>query len=114
MSTTNARSRMSAAALCLLAVAVVMPVQAQTAWDRQEQAEILARLQAQGLVRPAESACAGGKKQDARVGRECRKRERRGKPEAPAREHEAGRDGEAASETTVAGIRFTGAGADPR
>lgn len=53
MSTAYARSRLPATALSLvvLVFTATTPARAQTAWDVQDQADMLGRLTAQGLVR---------------------------------------------------------------
>jgi hypothetical protein len=88
MRTKNLHSRLPATVLCLcvMVLAASPPAFAQTLWDAQDQADMWGRLQAQGLIRSPESARAEAAK--------------RGKPSAPARLHEAGRD--------------DAAGADPR
>lgn len=80
MSTTYARSRLSATALSLVALmfTATTPALAQTAWDWQDQADMLGRLTAQGLVRSMDSVRARGDERD--------------RAPAPARLREADRD----------------------
>ena len=82
MSTAYARSRLPATALSLVALLFTSPapVLAQTAWDWQDQADMLGRLTAQGLVRSMDS-----------VRTRADERERAPAP-APARLREADRD----------------------
>jgi hypothetical protein len=66
MSTAHARSRLHATALSLVALVftATTPVLAQTAWDTQDQADMLGRLTAQGLVRSMDSVRARADKRD--------------------------------------------------
>lgn len=86
MSTAYARSRLPATALSLVALLFTSttPALAQTAWDWQDQADMLGRLTAQGLVRSMDS-----------VRTRADERERAPAP-APARLREADRDNGAA------------------
>ncbi len=98
MPTTNLHSRLPATALCLCAMVLTAspPAFAQTSWDAQDQADMWGRLQAQGLIRSSESTRAEAAK--------------RGKPSAPARLHEAGRDDAAGADPR----RRSGHGSGPR
>jgi len=80
MSTAYARSRLPATALGLVALVftATTPVLAQTAWDRQDQADMLGRLTAQGLVRSMDSVRA--------------RTDQRDRAPAPTRSREADRD----------------------
>lgn len=73
------RSPATALCLCALLLAASLPAFAQTPWDAQDQTDMWRRLQAQGMVRPPESARTEAATQ--------------GEPSAMARFHEAGRDG---------------------
>ena len=81
MSTAYARSRLPATALSLVALVLftaTTPALAQTAWDIQDQADMLGRLTAQGLVRSMDSIRVRG--------------DERARAPAPARLREADRD----------------------
>jgi hypothetical protein len=62
----TARSRLPATALSLVALVftATTPVLAQTAWDTQDQADMLGRLTAQGLVRSMDSVRARADERD--------------------------------------------------
>jgi hypothetical protein len=79
MSTAYARLRLHATTLSLVALfTATTPVLAQTAWDTQDQADMLGRLTAQGLVRSMDSVRAWADERD--------------RAPAPARLREADRD----------------------
>jgi hypothetical protein len=83
MSTAYARSRLHATALSLVALVftAITPVLAQTAWDTQDQADMLGRLTAQGLVRSMDSVRTRANERD--------------RAPSPARLREADRDNDA-------------------